>query len=179
MCHTFHQCSAAMNAHETIEPSPRQEIPLEQEFQLRMDFYWQAIAVYALALICYALVRGTVWDGSITLTLQDPIVIVLGALVVGSCIWSLGNWYMRRSIIIGDSYIRFTNRFRSRTFQQKDIDVISIGRQKMLKVRGVYKLVKIRLRSRRRLLRIRPSLYEQEQALVQALIILKRRLAAR
>jgi hypothetical protein len=49
----------------------------------------------------------------------------------------------------------------------------------MLKVRGVYKLVKIRLRSRRRLLRIRPSLYEQEQALVQSLIALKRQLAAR
>jgi hypothetical protein len=168
-----------MDAHETIEPSLREQTLSEQEFPVRMDFYWQAIAVYALALICYALVRGTVWDGSLTLTLRDPIVIVLGGLVIGSCLWSLGNWYMRRSIIIGDSYIRFTNRFRSRTFQQKDIDVISIGRQKMLKVRGVYKLVKIRLRSRRRLLRIRPSLYEQEQALVQSLIALKRQLAAR
>jgi hypothetical protein len=168
-----------MDAHETIEPSLREQTLPEQEFPVRMDFYWQAIAVYALALICYALVRGTVWDGSLTLTLRDPIVIVLGGLVIGSCLWSLGNWYMRRSIIIGDSYIRFTNRFRSRTFQQKDIDVISIGRQKMLKVRGVYKLVKIRLRSRRRLLRIRPSLYEQEQALVQSLLALKRQLAAR
>jgi hypothetical protein len=168
-----------MDAHETIESSLREQTLSEQEFPVRMDFYWQAIAVYALALICYALVRGTVWDGSLTLTLRDPIVIVLGGLVIGSCLWSLGNWYMRRSIIIGDSYIRFTNRFRSRTFQQKDIDVISIGRQKMLKVRGVYKLVKIRLRSRRRLLRIRPSLYEQEQALVQSLIALKRQLAAR
>ncbi|MBD1207361.1 MAG: hypothetical protein H9535_02945 [Ignavibacteria bacterium] len=168
-----------MNAHETIESSSHEQTLHEQEFPVRMDFYWQAIALYALALICYALVRGTVWDGSLNLTLRDPIVIVLGALVIGSCFWSLGNWYMRRSIVIGDSYIRFTNRFRSRTFRQHDIDVISIGRQKMLKVRGVYKLVKIRLRSRRRLLRIRPSLYEQEQALVQSLIALKRQLTAR
>ncbi|MFY7997781.1 MAG: hypothetical protein ACOVSW_04195 [Candidatus Kapaibacteriota bacterium] len=166
-----------MNAPETRSEAPP-TMP-EQEFPLRMDFYWQAIAVYALALICYALIRGTVWDGSITLTLRDPIVVVLGVLVLGSCLWSLGNWFMRRSIVVGDAYIRFTNRFRSRTFQQTDIDVISIGKQKILKVRGVYKLVKIRLRSRRRLLRIRPSLYQHEQELVQTLIALKRRIAAR
>lgn len=168
-----------MNASETLEQTPRQETPTPQEFSLRMDFYWQAIAVYALSLICYALVRGTFWEGSLTLTLRDPIVIVLGALVLGSCLWSLVNWFMRRSIVVGESFIRFTNRFRSRTFQQHDIELISVGRQKMLKVRGAYKLVKIRLRSRRRLLRIRPSLYDNEQELVQALIILKRRLLAR
>jgi hypothetical protein len=168
-----------MNASETLEYTARSHNPTEQEFPLRMDFYWQAIAVYALSLICYALVRGTFWDGSITLTLRDPIVIVLGALVLGSCVWSLGNWFIRRSIIVGETYLRISNRFRTRTFQQGDIDIISIGKQKMLKVRGAYKVVKIRLRSRRRLLRVRPSLYDREQELVQALIVLKRHIASK
>ena len=167
-----------MNGQETPHILSQESDVGEQEFRLRMDFYWQAIAVYALSLIFYAAARGSIGDGSITLTLRDPIVIVLGGLVLGSCAWSLGNWYMRRAIIIGDTYIRFTNRFRSRTFQRADIEIIAVGRQKMLKVRGAYKLVKIRLRSRRRLLRIRPSLYEREAELVQALLQLKRRLSA-
>lgn len=167
-----------MNTQDTSNPLAHESAIGEQEFRLRMDFYWQAIAVYALSLIFYAAARGSIGDGSITLTLRDPIVIVLGGLVLGSCAWSLGNWYMRRAIIIGDSYIRFTNRFRSRSFERSDIEIIAVGRQKMLKVRGVYKLVKIRLRSRRRPLRIRPSLYEREAELVQSLIQLKRRLSA-
>lgn len=148
----------------------------EQEFRYRLDFYWQAVAVYALALIAYALVKGSIIDGSFTITLHDPIVIVLMAVVGISCLVSLVAWFMKRTITIGADYIRFRNRFRTRTFSRKDIHAIALGKQKLVKVRGSYRVAKIRLAHRRRLLRIRPSLYEQEQELVQALVSLKRRI---
>jgi hypothetical protein len=168
----------SMNDTATIPPPNDLNTAPEQEFRYNMDFYWQSVAVYALALIAYALVKGSIIDGSFTITLHDPIVIVLIAVVGISCIVSLAAWFMKRTITIGADYIRFRNRFRTRTFSREDIHTIALGKQKLVKVRGSYRVAKIRLAHRRRLLRIRPSLYEQEQELVQALISLKRRISA-
>ena len=165
-----------MNAIETISPQPSSATEPEQEFSYRLDFYWQSVAMYAIALIAYALVKGSIIDGSLRLTLHDPVVLVLAVVVGISCVVSLANWFMKRTITIGADYIRFRNRFRTRTFARSDIMQISLGKQKLLKVRGSYKLAKVRLANRRRLLRIRPSLYAQETELVQALISLKRRI---
>jgi hypothetical protein len=166
-----------MNVYETIS-QPTSEAELEQEFRYRLDFYWQAIALYALALIGYALMRGTVLNGSLSVALHDPVVLVLGTLTLGSCGVSVANWFMRRSVVIGKDYIRFANRFRTRTFNRSELALISLGKQKLVKVRGAYRVAKIRLTNRRRLLRIRPSLYEHEHALVQALFALKRRISS-
>jgi hypothetical protein len=165
-----------MNVLETLSPAPMPATLPEQEFSYRLDFYWQAVALYAIALIAYALLKGSIIDGSLTLTLHDPVVIVLAVVVGVSCLVSVANWFMKRTITIGADYIRFRNRFRTRTFARKDIVQLSLGKQKLLKVRGSYKLAKVRLANRRRLLRIRPSLYAQEEELMQALIALKRRI---
>jgi hypothetical protein len=175
-----------MNVLETISPSApllpehqseNQSVNLrEHEFRYRLDFYWQSVAMYAIALIAYALVKGSIIEGSLTLTLHDPVVIVLSLVVGISCFVSVANWFMKRTIIIGEDYIRFRNRFRTRTFSRTDIVQLSLGKQKLLKIRGSYKLARIRLVNRRRLLRIRPSLYEREQELMQALSALKRRI---
>jgi hypothetical protein len=165
-----------MNTGETLENLDVETIH-EQEFHYRLDFYWQAVAVYALALIACALVRGTVIDGSFSVSLSDPVVSVMGFLTAGSCMISMVNWFMRRSVVIGEDYIRFANRFRTRTFTRSEIALISLGKEKLVKVRGAYKVAKIRLTNRRRLLRIRPSLYQDEHELVQALFALKRRLS--
>lgn len=165
-----------MNITETISPQKDLQTAPEQEFHYRLDFYWQSVAVYAIALIAYALVKGTIIDGSFTLALHDPVVIVLMVVVGISCVVSLMAWLSKRTITIGEDYIRFRNRFRTRTFLKEHIVNIALGKQKLVKVRGSYRVAKIRLNNRRRLLRIRPSLYEQEQELVQALVSLKRRI---
>jgi len=161
-----------------VLPTSSQEVP-EREFHYRLDFYWQAIAVYALALILYALLKGTISSGSLTLELHDPIVVVLGALVVGASLFSLVNWYMRRSVTVSDTGIRFQNRFRTRLFDKREIVAISFGRKKLTRIGGAYRVIKIRLANRRRLLRLRPSLYNNDAELVQMLLQLKRGLAKR
>jgi len=162
----------------SVLPTPSQELP-EREFAYRLDFYWQAIASYALALIVYALLKGTIASGSLTLELRDPIVVVLGALVVGASLFSLVNWYMRRSVTVSAKGIRFQNRFRTRLFHNHEIVAISFGRKRLTRIGGAYRVVKIRLANRRRLLRLRPSLYDNETELVQMLLQLKRELAKR
>ncbi len=136
--------------------------------------------MYAVALILYGLVRGVMGglpDATIKIVLLDPVLILLFAFVVGSSLALLVNWYMRREIIITDNAIIFKNRFRERTIPLSNIERIQIGREKIIKVRGAYKLVKIRLNTRRRLLRIRTSSFNNEHALVECLTNLKNSLS--
>lgn len=136
--------------------------------------------MYAVALILYGLVRGVMGglpDATIKIVLLDPVLILLFAFVAGSSLALLVNWYMRREIIVTDNAIIFKNRFRERTIPLSSIDRIQIGREKIIKVRGAYKLVKIRLNTRRRLLRIRTSSFNNEHALVECLTNLKNSLS--
>jgi hypothetical protein len=151
----------------------------EQEFQYRLDFYWQAIALYASALLLYAFFKGSITEGTITIQLRDPVVMALGVVVLGSAAFSVVNWYMRRSVVVGENFIRFRNRFRTRTFDRREILSLSFRKRKIANVGGAHQMVKIRLANRRRLLRLRPSLYNNDLELVQMLIALKRRIAER
>lgn len=149
-----------------------------EEFFYRLDFYWQAVAIYAVAIVVYALVRGTIESKNLTLALDDPVVILLVCIIIFSASTLLVNWYMRRSIVIGPGFIRFKNRLRERTFTIGQVKSISIGRYRRSKVRGTAKVVRIRLQQRRLPLRIRPSLYDREEELTRAIIHLKKSLSA-
>lgn len=156
---------------------PHQDSGVErQEFNYRLDYHWQAIAFYTIALLLFALVEGTIANNTITLDLDNPIVILLFCFVVFAGLSITANWHSQRSIIIGENYITFRNRFREKTFNTAEISGISIGKEKIIKVRGAFKVAKITLHNRRRMLRIRPSLYENETQLIHSLTRLKRTL---
>jgi hypothetical protein len=159
-----------------IPPQPASEAPStrEQEFHYRLDFYWQAIAFYASTLLLYAVLKGSIVAGTLTLALNDPIVLVFGVLTILSIAFSAVNWYMRRSLVISDEAIIIRNRFRTRIFKRSEVVTMSISKRKVARERGAYRLVKIRLAGRRRLLRLRPSLYTNDAALVQRLIAFRR-----
>ena len=154
-----------------------EELSSPEEFRYRIDFYWQAIAFYAVSLLFYALLRGTVIDGTFTIVATDPIVVLLLILIVGSTVFVLGNVFMRRSIVVTKDSLTFRNRFRERTFTRDAIAHISIARETAIKLPQAYRVIKIRLHNRRRPLRIRPSLYDRDSVLVQSLLSLKRSLA--
>ncbi len=154
---------------------------MKREFTYRLDFYWKVISLYAVALICYALIRGLkegLSSGRMEIVLLDPLLILLFAFVVFSALGLCLSWFMQRSLIISDDSITLRNRFRERTLLLSEISRMSIGREKVIKVRGAYKLVKIRLNSRRRLLRIRTSSFHHEHELVEALTRLKNKVQA-
>lgn len=163
----------------TVEDIMTQSDPTEsnREFPYRLDYYWKAIACYAIALPVYALLRGTIIENTFTLVINDPLLVLLLIIIVIACLFVLGNAFMRRSVVVGDSFITFRNRFRERTFTREDIASISIARETAINIPRAYRVIKIRLRHRRRPLRIRPSLYVNDTELIQALAQLKRELA--
>lgn len=146
----------------------------KQEFSYRLDYYWKAIASYAIVLPVYALVRGTVEGNTFTLLLNDPVLIFLALLIVTACAFALGNAFIRRSLLVDEHSLTFRNRFRERTFTRDDIASISIARETGAKTPRAYRVIRVHLTQRKRPLRIRPSLYDNDENLVKALAHLKR-----
>ena len=144
-------------------------------FAHRLDFYWQAIAMYSVALAMYSFLRGTITEGQLSITLNDPIVLLLAIFVVATSIGSIISLYIQREIIVRTDAIIIHNRFREKTIKIKDIQRIAFGKEKRFQ-RGAYRIIKISIIGKRRLLRIRPSTYDNEPGLVSALIQLKRSL---
>lgn len=155
-----------------------QSLQLPAEFKVRIDFYWQAVALYALTLIAYIAVRA-LWEstlqmGIVTVVLTDPIVVLLGAFVIGSSLVLLFNWLARRTIVVRANAITFSSRFHERTFSSDEIERIAVGRDQRIKVRGMFSVVKIKIANRRRPLRIRTALYNNEQGLITAILGLRK-----
>jgi len=159
-----------------------QHVDLPAEFRVRLDYYWQSLAVYALTLIVYIIVRAlweaTLQQGIVKVVLTDPIVVLLGVFVLGSTVSLLFNSIARRTIIISDEGITFTSRFHVRTFGRSELESITLGRDRRIRAQGMFSVIRIRITGRRRALRVRAALYEGEHRLIAALLTLRAQLHA-
>ncbi len=142
----------------------------EKVFRYRLDIYWRALALYLLALLGYALVRGGVSNGYITMVLTDPIVLLLLLFVVWTGAVLLWAWSRSPSIVVGADYLRVRSRFGERLLRLEDIEQVRLPRRQ----RGWTRLVRIRLKSKRRVMVVRPAAYERPQELLQELVRLSR-----
>ena len=144
----------------------------EQEsktFVQRLDFYWQYVAIYAIVLIIYALFKGTFSEGTFSVVLFDPVVILLAFFILSSTIVMGINAYKRKTIIIGSDYIIFKSRFRSKKYSREDIVRIGIQQKRFPRIPGSLHIVKIRIKKRRRTIKIRPSSFWNEKELIRSI----------
>jgi hypothetical protein len=149
-----------------------------KSFSRRLDFYWKYIAVYALAIILYALIKGSFEDRTLTVMLVDPVVILLAVFIFLTALGLLIESSKKKEIIVGNDFIVFSNRFRKRTFTKDDIARIYIGREHA-KYTGKFRIIKIKLKHRKRPVIIRPSSYWNEQKLISRFGKLKRNISHR
>jgi hypothetical protein len=145
-------------------------------FAKRLDFYWQFIAVYSVALIIIALLMGSIEDGRLSLALTDPPVILLAVFVLFSVIGFLYNYYMNKKLIVGKDYIIFKSRFRERKYMIGEIVRIAFSRErkKNLEVGATIRIIKIKVKSRRRVIKLRTSSYMDEQDMFRYIDNLKK-----
>jgi hypothetical protein len=159
------------------ETMPTVHLPVYAEH--RTEQYWQSLALYAITLIIYAVFRA-LWNstlqsnGEVTVDLSDPIVVLLSIFVLFALITLIVNAAAERTIAVGESGITFTSRIHERTFAPGEIESISFGHERRVRVRGVFSVVRVRIKGRRRALRIRPSLYSNTQELSAALLMLRK-----
>ncbi len=146
------------------------------EFTRRLDFYWQFIAAYSLAIIIYGLFRGSLMDGSFNLNLFDPVVILLFVFIIASFIGLINDKYLNKTLILGPDYIIIKNRIKEKRIEAKDIQLIRIARERAFKIRGYNRIIKIKLNNRVRWLRIRPNNYSNKKLLYESIISIKKKL---
>ncbi len=156
----------------------KQEIikKLPMTFTKRLDYYWQSIAFYAIALIIYAALRGTIEEQTISLEFYDPVVALLLLFIIAAGSTLAWKYYKQISLTVGADYIIFKSRFRKRKHFLNEIVRITFGRERAFQMKNFIRVVKIRIKDRRKIIRIRPNSYWNEEELTLALGFLKKQL---
>lgn len=159
-----------MDEKENIENSNSKEVSFKQ----RLDFYWQSIALYSLALIIYSILIGTIDKSTFSVKLFDPVVILLCIFIVITTFVLLINLYKKKVIIIGNDYIIFKSRFREKKYYLNEILNISITREKVGKIQDALRIIRISLTTRKSPIIIRNSSFNDDEQLLDEFLRLRR-----
>jgi len=147
---------------------------LEKIYPQRLDFYYQTIAIDAIVLVLYSILRGTIEGGFITIRLLDPISILLALFIVATTVSLIIHLIKRRFIVIGDDYIIFRVGKKERKYKFSDIERIIIKYEKSIRIRSKYKIALIKLPERKRYLRLRFSSYQNDDKLFEDIVNIKK-----
>lgn len=148
----------------------------EKIFSPYLQFYWKFIAICAVLLLITALMKGSIEQGTITITLNDPIVILLFFFIVFASASFLYALFKARTIIIGEDYFILKSKFGEKKINSQDIESIRLGRERLFQFKEKLRIIKIKLKNKRRLIRIRPSSFEEDQELSDSILQLKKKL---
>ena len=136
-------------------------------FKYNMSFYYQSTIIYFIVFVIYVIIRGQFVEDSYTLVTKDPIIYVLGIIVLISMIALLFNLFKNRQLQIAEDGIHFIDRFKKRSFQFTEMKRVNISKVRRTGFsNNAFQLIRIKLSSRRRPLIIRPYDYESQNELL-------------
>ena len=148
---------------------------MHKHFKRRFEFYYQSVAVYAVALILYVVIRGSFAEDEFKIVFKDPIVYVFILVLLYSVVVLVFNMLYQRDVVVTDDSIIFQNRFDSKTIKLSDIEWIRVGRAKRMKVRGSFRVIKLKLKDQLRALRINPVHFHDEYDMMETFKELSRK----
>ena len=148
----------------------------QKVYTRRLDFYWQYIAVYSIALLVYALMKGTIIEKTISFVFWDPVVLLLLVFIVSTNAALVYQYIKRKSIIINDDGFSLKTRFKQKYYHLNLIRRIAFSKELKRRTKKPARIIKIRLKNRRFPLRIRPSAFTNEKELQAEFIKLKKNL---
>jgi hypothetical protein len=138
-------------------------------YHFKLDFLYQAIAVYAGTIVLYLFIRGWFVEKEFSIVWRDPILYLLCAITLVSILALLYYVLMKRRIEVEGDTINFVSAVRRRSIKRSDVESVRIGRETGSKVLRGMRVVSIRLRDRRRPVRIRPTYFNNGQQLASDL----------
>jgi ABC-type multidrug transport system fused ATPase/permease subunit len=138
-----------------------------KKFKYKMSFYYVSTIIYFVAFLLYVLIRGEFVEGSFKLITKDPIIYFFGIIVIVSLFSLLFNLYKSRYLEFGNAGISLGDRFRVREFKFENFKRMNISLEKNDDKNGAFKIVRIKLKNRRRLLVVRPYDYENGEDLLK------------
>lgn len=142
-------------------------------FKPYLAFYWQSIAVFAVILIIWSAMRGSLEMGEFYMIFKDSLVLLLLLFISFSLVSLVIHLIFNQTILIKDDKIIFTTRFGEKKINLSDIEYIKLGRERLFHFREKLRVIKIKVNGRRFHITIRPSAYEEDQELSDLLLKLK------
>lgn len=139
----------------------------EKIFKYKLDFYYQSALIYLVTLILYGGVRGSLVEKKFQYVLDDPLMYMIIFFVIGSFVVLALNALRNRRLIVGERSITFKHRWHERRIEAGEIEWMHVGRELRVQTGGRFQVIVFKLRSRRRLLRIRVGRYERDRELIQ------------
>lgn len=138
----------------------------------RLDFYYQSLVIYLIFFVAYVLVRGSLSE-SFKNVYNDPIFYILIIFIAFFLVIVIINIIRSPMIILKNDRVEFKNRFGSREVIYTDILSIRIGRQRKAEEGITYRIIKLKLKHRRRMLRIRANDFERGNELIKEFLKIK------
>ena len=133
-------------------------------FEYRLDFLYQSIAVYAGTMVVYLLVRRSFAIMEFPTVLEDPIAALLSGIILISLVGLVYNLAMRKRMEIAGDEVRFRSALREKVIPLSDVVSVTFSRERGKINRGT-RIIRVRLKTRRRALRIHPLKFTRSQEL--------------
>ncbi|MBI1803260.1 MAG: hypothetical protein HY033_04230 [Ignavibacteriae bacterium] len=135
-------------------------------FRYKLDFYYQQALLYVVTLLLYAGIRGTFTFEQLPSLTADPILYIIIAFVLISFVVLVLNRARDRKLIIADDRMIFHNKFHEHEIPIAEIEWLHIGRERRVRTAGRSQVIVFKVKSRRRLFRIRVGRYERARDLM-------------
>ncbi len=143
------------------------QVKNNSKFKYNVSFYYQSTIIYFIVFAVYLIIRGQFIEDSYMLITKDPIIYLLAFIVIVSLFSLLYNLIRNRYIEFNNDGIAFCDKFKSRLISKSDIAEIKLSKDRRYQKSNILKFVKLKLKSRRRPIIIRPSDYENENELIK------------
>jgi hypothetical protein len=144
----------------------------EKIHKYRLDFYYQSLVIYLIFFAAYVLIRGS-FSESFKVLFGDPIFYILILFITLFLVIVILNMVRSPMIILKDDRIQLKNRFGSRDVLYNDIMNVKIGKRKRAEEETTYRIIKLKLKNRKRLLRIRANDFERGNELIKEFLKIK------
>ncbi len=139
---------------------------MERTFRYKLDFYYQQMLMYLVALLLYAGIRGSFVEDQFILIYRDPIVYIMVLFFLVSLIGLFLNRLRDRRLILEHDRIIFRSRRSEKVIPLTDIEWLHIGRERLVQTAGRFQLIVFKIKNRRRIFRVRVGRYERSDELV-------------
>jgi len=144
----------------------------EKVYKYRLDFYYQSLVIYLIFFAAYVLIKGSISE-SFNVLYGDPIFYILILFIALFLLIVIMNIIKSPMIILKADRIEFKNRFGSRKVLYGDILNVKIGKRRRADEETTYRIIKLKLKHRKRMLRIRANDFERGGELIREFLRIK------
>ncbi len=140
---------------------------MTMEFRRRHNFYYITIIAYVVFAVAYILVTGTVTSDTVEFGFRDPVVYIIGVFILHAVVMLVVNAVRDPRIAFTERGLEFRSRFRARVFPFAEILRLVVKHERPKFNDGTFAVVKLKVTTRKRGIRIRLSNFERENELLE------------